>query len=199
MARPVLLLVPVGVALVLAASAAAVAPSWFVLGTVAILDLAAGREASLPAALAADLPWPRAALLVTLVQWSVLLGVLPLVALLGDQVHRLLAPALRKAEVLAARRPASGALALAGLAVFPFLPVGAITAALAGRALAVPLARLVPVILAAQLAVNIAWAAAAAAVLAHLPQPRFLAALLAAGLLLAALASARRGRKATSM
>lgn len=165
------------------------------------LDLAAGREASIPAALAAELPWPSAGLLVTLLQWSYVLALAPILLAAGGRLRGWgpLRGIAETGDALAKRFPQAGVFSLAGLAVFPFLPIGALTALLAGRVLGVPALRLLAAILAAQAVANTLWALAASRALALLPDPRLGAALVAAGFVAVAVASWWAKRRRTSM
>lgn len=207
MRRDALTALAAGAALALLAAAALgvltargeAAPFALVLG----VELAAGREAAIPAGLAAGLPWHVAALTTLAIEWTMLLLGFPLLVLAGARLAR-----IRRVEALfhrardhARRHPGTDVLALGALTLFPFLPVGALTAVLVGEFLGLPSRRLLPTLMAAEVVANLGFAFAASRLLGLFPDPRLPAALLAGVLLVGALLAAwwTRRRGATSM
>lgn len=161
------------------------------------VELLGGREAAIPAGLAAGLSWQSVAATTLLVEWTMLLLGFPILVLAG---HRLLAfprvaAVFEAARARAAARPGTGVLALAALTLTPFLPVGALTSVLIGEMLGLPSRRLLPALMLAELAANVVVALSAAAVVGLFPDPRVVAGAASAALLLVALASAFAGRR----
>lgn len=193
-----------GLGLCLAAGLAgwvATAPDRTQLLVVAGTELAAGRETALSTALALHVPWARAATLTTGIEWSMLLVGAPLLILGGDWIRErpFLRRRLARAEAYARRHPRTGVLALGGLTLMPFFPVGALTSVLVGEMLTLPMVLLIPALALAELAANFGFAFLASRTLALLPDPRLGAAVMAGTLLLAVLALAfwpRRKRDA---
>ena len=161
------------------------------------VELAGGREAAIPAGLYAGLTWPQAALATTLVEWTMLLLGFPLLVLAGARLARIrrVEAMFHRARVYAQERPATGVMALGALTLAPFVPVGALTSVLVGEFLGLPSHRLLPVLLGAELAANVAFAYSSAALLGVLPDPRILGALAAGMLLLGVVLSALWGRR----
>lgn len=179
-----LLAVGLGIAAALAAWVGT-APDRSRLLLVAATELAAGRETALSTALAADVPWPRAATLTTGIEWSMLLVGAPLLILGGDWVRerRLVQRHLAHAEAHARARPRAGVLALAALTLMPFFPLGALTSVLIGEILRLPMRILLPALALAELAANFGFAFLASHAFGLLPDPRMGAAIVAAVLL----------------
>lgn len=161
------------------------------------VELAAGREAAIPAGLSAGLAWHEAALTTNLIEWTMLLLGFPLLVLAGGRLAR-----VRRVEVLfhrarlhAQAHPNTDVLGLGALTLFPFLPVGALTAVLVGEFLGLPSKRLLPVLLAAEVVANFGFALAASTFLGLFPDPRLPALLLASVLLAVAVAMAVVGSR----
>lgn len=150
------------------------------------VELAAGREAAIPAGITAGLPWFQAALATNLIEWTMLLLGFPLLVLAGDRLARVrrVEALFHRARLRAQAHPTTGVIGLGALTLVPFLPVGALTAVLVGEFLGLPSKRLLPTLMAAEVAANLGFGLAAGAFLGMFPDPR-LPALLLAGLLLA--------------
>lgn len=187
MRRPLLwTLLALGLALATTTAAwVATAPDRGRLTLVAATELAAGRETALSTALAADVPWTRAATLTTAIEWSMLLIGAPLLILGGDWVRerRLVRRHLARAEAYARKRPRTGVLALAALTLTPFFPLGALTSVLIGEVLTLPMVLLIPALALAELVANFGFAFAASRALGLFPDPRLGAVLMVAVLL----------------
>lgn len=164
------------------------------------VEIAAGREAGIPAGMAAGLDWKTAAAATTLIEWTSLFLGFPLLALLGTALHRvaLIERLSARAQRFAAERPDVGILTLGALTLMPFLPIGALTSVLIGEILRLPTKRLLPVLAASLLLANIAFGAATAAVLDFVPNPRLVAAGMAGLLVLGAGVAALVHRRAAS-
>ena len=149
------------------------------------VEVAAGREASIPAGLAAGLDWPTVALVVLLIELTSLFALFPLLVGLAAGLHRIrwLEGHLRRAQAFAARRPDVDALALGALTLMPFLPVGALTSVLVAELVRLPSRYVLPVLAGALVLANVGVAWATARVLSYLPHPQLVAAAMA-GLLL---------------
>lgn len=162
------------------------------------VELVAGREAALPTGIALGLPWTLAALANVWTEWTMLLLGFPLLALAGDRLLRVprIEALFHRARAFAHARPNVGVLALGGLTLAPFLPIGALTSVLVGEILGLPQRRLVPILLLAEVAANVTYAYAASAVAGLFPDPRLVAALGALALLLVAAVGAWAGRRA---
>lgn len=164
------------------------------------VEIAAGREAGIPAGIAAGLDWQTAAIAVTLIEWTSLFLGFPLLALLGAALHRM--PVVERmsarAQRFAAERPDVGVLSLGALTFMPFLPVGALTSVLIGEILRLPSQRLLPVLAASLALANLAMGAVTAAVLDFVPDPRLVAGGMAALLVAGAAIAALVHRRATS-
>lgn len=178
-----------GVGLTLGTTVAAwiaTAPDRGRLALIAGTELAAGRETALSTGLAAGIPWSRAATVTTGIEWTMLLVGAPLLILGGDLLRetKWLRKRLAKAEAHARKRPRTGILALASLTLMPFFPLGALTSVLVGEVLTLPQARLIPTLLAAEVAANFGFAYLAGKAIGLLPDPRLGAALIAGTLLL---------------
>lgn len=156
------------------------------------VEIAAGREASIPAGMAAGLDWQTAALAATLIELTSLFLLFPLLVSLAAGLHRVawLERHLARAQAFARRRPDVDVLALGALTLMPFLPVGALTSVLIGELLRLPSKYLVPVLAASLVLANIGIALVVAAVLDFVPNPRLVAAGMAALLLVGAGAAA---------
>lgn len=161
------------------------------------IHLAAGREAGIPAGLAAGLDWHTSAATALVQEWSMLLLGFPLLVLLGDRLHRWppVARLTSKAEAYAQAHPNVGVFALGGLTLAPFLPIGALTSVLVGELLRLPAMRLLPVLMGAELLANLTVAIAAAAVFSAFPDPRLAAALVSAAMLVATLVGVLLARR----
>jgi hypothetical protein len=161
-------------------------------------ELAAGREAAIPAGFEEGLGWRQAAAATTLLEWTMLLLGFPLLVLAGDALARVrrIEAFFHKARLRAQADPSTGVLALGALTLVPFVPIGALTSALVGEFLGLPAWRLLPVLLGAELVANVALAVSAAAILSVFPHPRIVAGAaalsLVAGALVAALLARRR-------
>lgn len=165
------------------------------------MHLAAGREAAIPLGLVGGLPWPTSFLLATLLEWTMLLAVVPLAGLASARLHRWrpVRDAILRAESYAARRPDAGVLFLGAVTLTPFLPIGAITSLFVGVVLGLPKRRLVPVLMLAELAANLYVALAAASLVALFPEPWMGGAFLAAVALALGLAFGLRRRNESVM
>lgn len=194
MRRPLLiLLAALGAALaVLTIVRIALAPDRAALALLAGTELAAGRETALTTALAAGVPWLRAATITTAIEWSMLLLGAPLLILGGDWLRErtFVRSKIRKAEMFARTNPRAGVLALAALTIAPFVPVGALTSVLVGEVLRIRQALLVPALLAADLLANVGVAWAASETLGLFPHPRIVAGVTAGALLAVAMTAA---------
>lgn len=183
-----------GVVLLLALHAAGQSRPYLI--TISV-ELLGGREAAIPAGLAAGLPWPSVAATTLLVEWTMLLLGFPLLVLAGHRLMRIprVGVVFERARERAAARPGTGVLALAALTLTPFLPIGALTSVLIGEMLGLPSRRLLPALLLAELAANLLVAVSAAAVIRLFPDPRVAAGAASAALLLVALGGALAGRR----
>jgi hypothetical protein len=201
--RDVPLAAAIGVALAVAAILYLVLhpqkPALFVLLGV---EIAAGREASIPAGLAAGLRWQDAALATSLIELTSLFLLFPVLVGLaaGLRKVRWLEGSLVKAQAYAQRNPDVDVLALGALTFMPFLPVGALTSVLIGELLRLPSRYLLPVLATALVLANVATAYATARLLAVFPNPQLVAggmtALLLVGAAVAWLVHKARARRA---
>ena len=164
------------------------------------VEIAAGREASIPAGLAAGLSWRDASIAATLIELTSLFLLFPLLVGLATGLHKVrwLEAHLARAQDYARRNPDVDTLALGALTLMPFLPVGALTSVLIGELLRLPSRYLLLVLAAALVPANLLTAYATARLLAFFPQPQLVAAAMAALLLVgAALAWLAHRRKGT--
>lgn len=152
------------------------------------VEVAAGREAGIPAGLAAGLGWTDAALATTLIELTSLFGLFPLLVGLATGLHKVswLEKHLARAQDYARRNPDVDVLALGALTFMPFLPVGALTSVLIGELLRIPSRYLLPVLAGALLLANVATAYATARLLDLFPNPQLVAAGMTALLLVGA-------------
>lgn len=152
------------------------------------VEIAAGREASIPAGLAAGLGWPDAAIATSLIELTSLFALFPLLVGLAAGLHKVtwLETHLARAQDYARRNPDVDVLALGALTFMPFLPIGALTSVLIGELLRLPSRYLLPVLAAALVLANLVTAYATARLLDLVPHPRLVAAGMTALLLVGA-------------
>lgn len=152
------------------------------------VEIAGGREPSIPVGLASGLSWQDAALATSLIELTSLFLLFPLLVALAAGLHKVrwLETHLARAQDYARRNPDVDTLALGGLTLLPFVPVGALTSALVGELLRLPSRWLLPVLAAALVLANLSFAWATAAVLSFLPHPQLVAGGMAALLLVGA-------------
>ena len=151
-------------------------------------EIAGGREASIPTGLAQGLGWTTAATAASLIELTSLFLLFPLLVGLAAGLHkvRALEGLLSRAQAYAQRNPEVDVLALGGLTLMPFLPVGALTSVLIGELLRLPSRYLLPTLAGALLLANVSLAWATAKLLSYLPRPELVAAGMAGALLLVA-------------
>lgn len=152
------------------------------------VEVAAGREAGIPAGLAAGLDWRAAALATSFIELTSLFLLFPVLVALAAGLHKLawLERHLARAQDYARRNPDVDVLALGALTFMPFLPVGALTSVLIGELLRLPSRYLLPVLAAALVLANVAMAYATARLISLFPDPRLVAAAMTALLLVGA-------------
>lgn len=152
------------------------------------VEIAAGREAGLPAGIAAGLDWREAALATSLIELTSLFILFPFLVMLAAGLHRVawLESHLARAQAYAQRNPDVDVLALGALTFMPFLPVGALTSVLIGELLRLPSRYLLPVLASALVLANVAMAYATARLISFFPEPRLVAAGMSALLLVGA-------------
>lgn len=152
------------------------------------VEIAAGREAGIPAGLAAGLGWPDAAIATSLIELTSLFALFPLLVGLATGLHKVgwLEKHLARAQDYARRNPDVDVLALGALTFMPFLPVGALTSVLVGELLFLPSRYLLPTLATALVLANLATAYATARLLDLFPNPQLVAAGMTALLLVGA-------------
>ena len=152
------------------------------------VEIAAGREAGIPAGLAAGLGWREAALATSFIELTSLFLLFPLLVALAEGLHRVrwLERHLARAQDYARRNPDVDVLALGALTFMPVLPVGALTSVLVGELVRLPSRYLLPVLATALLCANVLTAYATARLLSFVPDPRLVAAGMTALLLVGA-------------
>lgn len=152
------------------------------------VEVAGGREASIPAGLYLGLDWREAALAASLIELTSLFLLFPLLVGIAAGLHKVrwLEGMLARAQDYAQRNPQVDVLALGAITFMPFLPIGALTSVLVGELLRLPSRYLLPVLAGALVLANVATAYATARLLALFPDPR----LVAAGMTLLLLAGA---------
>ncbi|HVM44442.1 MAG TPA: hypothetical protein VM582_00800 [Candidatus Thermoplasmatota archaeon] len=141
------------------------------------VEIAAGREAGIPAGLSAGLDWRQAAIATSFIELTSLFLLFPLLVALAAGLHRVawLERHLQRAQDYARRNPDVDVLALGALTFMPFLPVGALTSVLIGELLRLPSRYLLPVLAAALVCANVLTAYATARLLSFFPDPRLVA------------------------
>lgn len=144
------------------------------------VELPAGREASIPAGLAAGLEWHTAAVAVNLIELTILFLLFPLLVALATGLHKVgwLESTLARAQAYAKRNPDVDVLALGALTFMPFLPVGALTSVLIGELLRLPSKYLLPTLAVSLVIANVLMAYATDRLLAFFPDPRLVAAIM---------------------
>lgn len=152
------------------------------------LEIAGGREASLPAGLATGLTWREAAVAASLIELTALFALFPVLVALASGLHKVrwLESLLARAQAYARKNPDVDVLALGALSFMPFLPVGALTSALIGEMLRLPSRYLLPVLAGSIVIANIVTAYALARLIALFPHPELVAAGMTLALLLGA-------------
>lgn len=152
------------------------------------VEIVGGREPAIPTGLARGLSWQDTAIATSLIELTSLFLLFPLLVALAAGLKRVgwLDASLARAQAFAQRNPDVDILALAGLTIMPFLPVGALTSVLIGELLRLPSRWLLPALAASLIAANVGFAWATARVLSFLPHPQLVAGAMAALLLVGA-------------
>jgi uncharacterized membrane protein len=151
-------------------------------------EIVGGREPAIPAGIARGLSWQEAATATTLIELTSLFLLFPVLVGLASGLHRWpwLESTLRVAQRYAQRRPDVDVLALCGLTLAPFLPIGALSSVLVGEMLRLPSRWLLPGLAVTLVIANVSFAFAVGALLRSVPHPALVAGILSGALLLGA-------------
>lgn len=152
------------------------------------VEIAGGREAGIPAGIAAGLDWREAAVATSFIELTSLFLLFPLLVALATGLRKVrwFETHLARAQDYAKRNPDVDVLALGALTFMPFLPVGALTSVLIGELLRLPSRYLLPVLAGALVLANATIGYATARVISFFPDPRLVAAAMTALLLVGA-------------